>query len=192
MKHTLVFIAFLVVSAYSAKSQDDAVAGKQLFTTQLCASCHAIGKQLVGPDLKDIDKAQSEQWIMNFVRSSQSVIKSGDPRAVEIFNQYNKVIMPDHPDIKDQDIKNILAYIKQESQAIAKNAQNAAASAIESRPYRSNGFFHHLVFLDVTTPTKPLGSDDPILWLVMIAVVALLSVLLLLVRSNNKKSETKS
>ncbi|MDR0792613.1 MAG: cytochrome c [Chitinophagaceae bacterium] len=186
MKHAFLFTSLLALSAYTAKSQTDADAGKQIFTT-VCAACHAVGKQVVGPDLQGIDTL-SEQWIINFVHSSQTVIKSGDPRAVEIYDRFSKVLMPDQPTLKDQDIKNVIAYIKQESAVVAKNAKSATATAVESRPYpHSDAFFHHVVFLDLYTPSRPLKATDPILWIIIAAALGMVSSLLFLVRTNDEK-----
>jgi len=88
--------------------------GEQIFK-KTCIACHTIGSgRLVGPDLKDVFKRRTEDWIINFVKSSQGMIKSGDPDAVAIFNEFNKTIMPDQALIDDQ-IKDIILYIKQQS-----------------------------------------------------------------------------
>ena len=90
------------------KAQD----GKALFN-QKCASCHAIDKQLVGPALKGVeerwggDRAKIHEWVHN----SAVVIKSGYPRAVEVYGQFNKVQMTAFPELKDAEIDAILDYI---------------------------------------------------------------------------------
>jgi hypothetical protein len=48
------------------------------------------------------------------------LIKAGDPKAVKIFNDMNKVVMPDHKDLTAADIQGILAFIKQEEANLAK------------------------------------------------------------------------
>lgn len=80
-----------------------------------CQACHSIGKgKLVGPDLINIQDQRSEKWLLKFIKSSQSVIKSGDADAVALFNEFNKTIMPDQ-NFSDAEIKDVLAYIKQQS-----------------------------------------------------------------------------
>ncbi len=87
---------------------------------QVCSACHSIGKgRLVGPDLVNIDQRKSEDWVIRFVKSSQSVIKSGDSYADSLFKAYNQVIMPDQPSLSDIQIKEILTYISTESAAMA-------------------------------------------------------------------------
>lgn len=85
---------------------------------QICAACHTVGKgRLVGPDLANIDQRQSEDWIIKFVKSSQTVIKGGDKYADSLFKAFNQVLMPDQPDLNDAQIKDVIAYIKTNSSA---------------------------------------------------------------------------
>ena len=95
--------------------------GRNIFKTR-CAACHKIGSVFTGPDLTDVDKRRSVDWIIHFVQSSQTVIKKGDKDATALFAKFNKIQMPDHPDLKEADIKNIVEYIKDESINVAKNA----------------------------------------------------------------------
>jgi cytochrome c2 len=89
--------------------------GKKLFNTN-CAACHTIGKgKLTGPDLKDVTKRLEEDYLFTFIYSSQTLINSGDEYAVKIFNDYNKVPMPDHRHLNRENILNILAYITDKS-----------------------------------------------------------------------------
>lgn len=97
------FLTFLV--SLNAQNQ-----GEQLFK-QKCTACHTVGGgKLIGPDLANVQSRRTEEWIVKFVQASQSVIKSGDSIAVAVFNQHNKVIMPDQ-DLTANQIKLILAYI---------------------------------------------------------------------------------
>ena len=84
--------------------------GAKLFTKN-CTACHTIGGgKLVGPDLSNVQNKQTEEWIIKFVQSSQTVIKSGDSAAIAIFNEYSKIIMPDQP-LKSNEITEIIKYI---------------------------------------------------------------------------------
>ena len=97
--------AFLCL-AISIQAQD----GEQLF--QQCKACHTIGQgKLLGPDLLDISKKQEKEWIKNFIKSSQTMIKNGDPAAVEIFEEFNKLMMIDYAHLPDADIEAIIKYI---------------------------------------------------------------------------------
>jgi cytochrome c2 len=90
--------------------------GKNIFTTR-CASCHAVNKQLTGPALAGVEQRHTIDWIINFVHSSQTMVKAGDQQAVALFEKFNKIPMPDHSDLAADDIKSVVAYIKSEASA---------------------------------------------------------------------------
>lgn len=117
--HLSAFIAtavLLIVSGYTVSAQD--IAGGEGTFRQTCGACHTVGRgRLVGPDLVNIHQRRSEDWILKFVKSSQSVIKSGDKYADSLFQSFNQMIMPDQPTLNDDQIKNIISYIKDKSSA---------------------------------------------------------------------------
>ncbi|MEN8007547.1 MAG: c-type cytochrome [Candidatus Krumholzibacteriota bacterium] len=85
--------------------------GEEIFN-RICKACHTIGQgKLVGPDLAGVTKRYDPEWIIPFVQSSQTVIKSGDPVAVGRFEEFNKLIMPDNP-ISRSEVLSIIAYIE--------------------------------------------------------------------------------
>ncbi len=89
-------------------------AGEKLFKAT-CTACHSIGKgKIIGPDLMNVNSRRTEKWLISFIRSSQTVVKSGDAVAVKLFNDHNKIPMPDQ-NMTDAQIKDILAYIKRTS-----------------------------------------------------------------------------
>lgn len=99
-----------------------------------CSSCHTIGKgKLVGPDLANVEKTRPVDWILKFVKSSQTVIHSGDKYADSLYKAYNQMIMPDHPTFTDDQIKGILAYIADQSAA-----PSTATASVPSLPGNSN------------------------------------------------------
>lgn len=114
---------FLNVSAFIflylnniAFAQDDA---EKIFQ-ETCVACHTIGKgKLIGPDLANIQNRHPEDWLIKFIKSSQTVINSGDKYADSLFKAYNQIPMPDHPKLSDGQIKALLAYISEKSLAPA-------------------------------------------------------------------------
>jgi mono/diheme cytochrome c family protein len=87
----------------------------ELLFKQKCTACHTVGGgKLIGPDLANMHVRRTEEWIIKFVQASQSVIKSGDTTALAVFNQHNKVVMPDQ-DLNANQIKSIIAYIASNS-----------------------------------------------------------------------------
>lgn len=156
--------------ALSAQAKDDADAGKAIFT-QRCTSCHAVSKDVVGPALGNVDKTDKIEWIVKFVHGSQAMVKAGDKRAVELFNAHNQTVMPDHPDLSEQDIKNIFAYVDAEA---AKASSEPAKDEKETdvMPYPGqHGWLHHVIYLDIPGTHQPFGSQDPTMWFVLLAFI---------------------
>ncbi len=112
IKLSYILLAFAII--YFSEFSYAQYQGESIFK-KTCIACHTIGSgRLVGPDLKDITDRRSEEWIISFVKSSQSMIKSGDPDAVAIFNKYNQLVMLDQ-NLTDAQIKDVMNYIKQQS-----------------------------------------------------------------------------
>ena len=103
--------------------------GEQTFQ-MACAACHSIeGGRLVGPDLAGIHDKRSQTWLEQFVKSPKSLIDSGDADAIAIFEEYNQLVMPD-AFITDEQIAEVLAYLKVASSGLATTGgESAAASA---------------------------------------------------------------
>ena len=53
--------------------------------------------------------------MIKWIKNSQTLVKAGDDYAVKIYNDYNKVAMPAF-NLKDDEIKAMLAYIKTEAE----------------------------------------------------------------------------
>jgi mono/diheme cytochrome c family protein len=115
---SLLLTAFFTITIYAAPPVEE---GKSIFQAR-CAACHNIHKTMTGPALAGVDQRRSMDWIINFVHSSQSVIKSGDKEAIALFEQYKNIPMPDHQDLSDSQIKNVVAYIKTEASVGKKEA----------------------------------------------------------------------
>lgn len=107
----LISLHFFLIFLMGLSAQNN---GELLFS-QKCVSCHTIGRgKLIGPDLSNVHKIRTEDWIIKFIQSSQSVIKSGDSTAVAVFNQYNQTVMPDQK-LSVNEIKSIIDYIRTNS-----------------------------------------------------------------------------
>ena len=102
----LIFAGFF--SGNSVNAQD----GKTLFQTN-CASCHQVHKKLTGPALSGVE----ERWpnkknLYSWIRNSAAFLKTGDPYANNLYNEYNKVAMNQFTAFTDKEIDAILGYIK--------------------------------------------------------------------------------
>ncbi|MFY0600495.1 MAG: c-type cytochrome [Cyclobacteriaceae bacterium] len=115
---TVLFIVFLLSIGVQAQDEiptDEAIvsAGESLFKGN-CAQCHDIHKVVIGPALKDVDERRPKEWLLKWIKNSQKVIQSGDEYAVDLYNEYQKNVMPSYP-FSDDQITSILSYIKVQS-----------------------------------------------------------------------------
>ena len=89
--------------------------GERLYSSN-CVMCHKLNKEtLIGPGLAGINERRPQDWLIPWIRNSTKMIESGDKYSVELFNKYNKVVMPSY-DFSDEEIKSILAYIDKAEQ----------------------------------------------------------------------------
>ena len=123
-----IFLFFLCISFLGGYAQDgesdhvvieaipdaDPKKGKELFNS-LCAACHKPYKKAVGPALHGvIDKYNGDlEWLYAWIKNSQALIKSGDSRAIAIYEEYNRAAMNAFPQLSNEDIDDILAYVEQ-------------------------------------------------------------------------------
>lgn len=89
----------------------DAAKGKELFNS-LCAACHKPYKDAIGPKLHEVTERREMDWLYKWIVNSQQLIKSGDSQAVQLYNEWNKVAMNAFPQLNNEDINNILAYVE--------------------------------------------------------------------------------
>jgi cytochrome c551/c552 len=116
MKTRLFFIALLLVS-FSAFATPPVDEGKAIFTSR-CAACHNVNKTLTGPALAGVHERRSMDWIVKFIKSSQALVKAGDKDAIAVYEKFNKIPMPDHSDLSEDNIKSIVEFIKSESKPV--------------------------------------------------------------------------
>ncbi len=105
-------LAVALVATSLLQTEDaHAKSGKEIFTT-LCAACHTVGGgKRVGPDLLGVTERRKADWLVKFVKSSQSMVNAGDPVAKALLEEF-KVPMPDQ-NLSDTEIKAVLEYTKQ-------------------------------------------------------------------------------
>lgn len=71
---------------------------------------------MTGPALKGVEGRWPDQKkLYDFIRNSEEVIRS-DKYARELWLEWNQTPMLPHPDLKDEEIRSILDYIKQTSE----------------------------------------------------------------------------
>ncbi len=102
--------------------------GAQIFKTN-CVSCHTIGGgRLIGPDLEGVTKKRKTDWLKKWINSSSELIASGDPDAIAIFEEYNKVAMQSFY-FSDEDMDALLAFL--ENPPIEEKAEQTTTQIIE-------------------------------------------------------------
>jgi len=152
------FITFSAAIGNQLNAQD----GKALFSAN-CASCHAVNKKLTGPALAGVeDRWPDKQNLYAWIKNSAAFLKTGDPYATNLYNEYNKVAMNNFPGLSDADIDAILAYIKTVPAPGAAPAGGAAVGA-------------------------PAESDNSLVFGILSLVLAVLAIILLQVNNNLKK-----
>lgn len=103
----------LLALALPSMAQGDAAAGKELFRGN-CATCHNknMKDNLTGPALGGVrERWESQEDLYSWIRNSQALIAKGHPRAVSLYNEWKKVPMTPFPNLTDEQITNILAYV---------------------------------------------------------------------------------
>jgi mono/diheme cytochrome c family protein len=161
----LVFAQQVSFAQEAAASQGDPKAGQTLFQTN-CASCHNPIKPMTGPALKGVSETipGGMSWIYDWVHNSSKVIASGDEYANNLFNEWGKVQMTHFPQLSNEDIDNIFAYVNSFE---APGAPAPAAGAGAAQP-------------------APSGSNS-LLFGILTLVLAILALILLQVNSNLRK-----
>src|SRR6476660_7808088 len=108
-------------AAASPSKGGDPAQGKALFNAN-CAACHKLDAKATGPALRGVAEKHDMAWIYKWVHNSSEVIKSGDPVAVALFNEYNKAVMTAFPQLSTTDIDNIIAYTSEPKPVATKQA----------------------------------------------------------------------
>jgi mono/diheme cytochrome c family protein len=159
----VVTIFLFITSSAAIGNQLNAQDGKALFSAN-CASCHAVNKKLTGPALAGVeDRWPDKQNLYAWIKNSAAFLKTGDPYATNLYNEYNKVAMNNFPGLSNADIDAILGYIKTVPAPGAAPAGGAAVGA----------------------PAPE--SDNALVFGILSLVLAVLAIILMQVNSNLKK-----
>jgi mono/diheme cytochrome c family protein len=108
---TLAPVVFSIFTSWHQIKADPINEGRNIFVLK-CMNCHRIDKDSTGPALANLEQRHSIDWIIKFVRSPSGIIKSGDSSATALFSKFNRTVMPDHTELSDMDIRNIVSYIQ--------------------------------------------------------------------------------
>ncbi len=117
MRKVVIWIGVSLLGWTLAQSEK----GKTLFQ-QRCAACHKLEQKLIGPALANIGQRRDKEWFAKFVINSQALIQSGDKAAVEVYEAYNKQVMPPHPDFSQEDVDALWDYLNASVVPVASSA----------------------------------------------------------------------
>ena len=122
VKSIFTLFSLLIFFSLSSHSQEfDVSKGKSLFNAN-CAACHKLNKNLIGPKLAGVTDKYEKDWLYTWIKNSSAMIKSGDERAVAIWEEYNKLAMNAFPQLSNEDIDNILAYTDYKPEPVVSTA----------------------------------------------------------------------
>jgi copper(I)-binding protein/cytochrome oxidase Cu insertion factor (SCO1/SenC/PrrC family) len=95
--------------------------GEQIFRTR-CATCHTVtGNELagaLGPDLLGVTEKREPQWLLDWLKAPDQMLKKKDPIAMALYKQYNDLAMPNTRLHKEEALA-LLDYIDDETRRIA-------------------------------------------------------------------------
>ena len=86
--------------------------GESIFRTR-CSSCHAFGKDGVGPDLLGVTNNRDPVWLTRWLKEPDKMLAEKDPLATSLFNQY-KIAMPNMR-LTERDIEDIIQFMATET-----------------------------------------------------------------------------
>ncbi len=122
-----VFVALAAARVHAAD-----VDAARLFVAR-CGSCHSFGKgDRVGPDLKGVTERRTREWLLGWIRSSEKVIRAGDPTALALFAKYRKQRMPDQ-DLSQAQIGGLVDYFAAGAPEARRELPVTAATAADTR-----------------------------------------------------------
>jgi mono/diheme cytochrome c family protein len=139
-------VLFAMFAFWNIALAGDPAAGKTLFINN-CASCHAkdMKTKSTGPALAGLEErwaAYPKTDLYSWIRNSTALIAKGHPRATELWNAYKPTVMNSFTTLKDDEIENILAYIKQQAEGGDKKVTATNATTSDSEDSGDNTLFY--------------------------------------------------
>lgn len=123
-------MVLIVVSLGLFSNSQAQVPGEKDFNVT-CVACHTIGQgRLIGPDLAGVTQRRSDEWLISFIKSSQSVIESGDAQAVNLAKEYTGLVMPD-TFLSERQIIDVIGYLRSRDSATPSTMDEVADEAVE-------------------------------------------------------------
>jgi mono/diheme cytochrome c family protein len=101
----------------AAPADPEVVEGAKLYR-QYCAACHKVNSKLIGPPMAGIHEKYADEmdWLYAYIRNSSQLVQEGDPKAVALYEEWDKQVMPPFPMLSDEQIDLMLKYIAAEAE----------------------------------------------------------------------------
>ena len=94
--------------------------GEQIYRTR-CVSCHSLtGNEVadtLGPDLLGVTQKREMQWLLDWLKAPDQMLKKKDPIAMALYKKYNNLAMPNMR-LNKEEALTLLDYIKNETQRL--------------------------------------------------------------------------
>lgn len=76
-----------------------------------CDSCHSLGAEdSLGPGLQNVTKRRTRTWLSLWLKAPDQMLAEKDPIAIELFNRYNKLSMPNLR-LTDAEVETLIKYM---------------------------------------------------------------------------------
>jgi protein SCO1 len=96
--------------------------GETLFR-KICTPCHTVGVgNRVGPDLRDVTKRRTEQWLTAFIMSPAKLRRAGDPVALELDAAFPGIKMPELG-MTENDAKDLIGFLQAATERLKVTAE---------------------------------------------------------------------
>lgn len=117
--------------------------GSKLFKSN-CASCHALDGKVIGPALGDVVSKYGEdyEWLTAWIKNNDKLRKSGDERAIAIYDEYGGQAMNVFENLSDAQITSILMWIENggDGDAPAKEETEVIAEPVDEGVFNKVNF----------------------------------------------------
>ena len=82
-----------------------------------CAACHSLGNQEgLGPGLLGVTERRDKAWLARWIKTPDKLLAEKDPQAIELYNRYNKILMPNLR-LSDADVAALIDFMAATSKA---------------------------------------------------------------------------
>ncbi len=82
-----------------------------------CMSCHSLGTEDgLGPGLRGVTKKRDKAWLVRWLKEPDKMLAEKDPIVLELYNRYNKILMPNFK-LKDDEVEALIKFMEESPEA---------------------------------------------------------------------------